>query len=401
MIGMKEMQQFDVVVLGAGMVGAAAALGFARKGLNVAIVEPYMPKPYDAEQVPDLRVSAISLASENLLRSLGAWENIEKMRVHPYRRLAVWEDEGSRTEFDARDCDHDHMGYMVENRIIQLGIHKALKQQEKVTWFKSYQNLSPETGELTLNENLPVTANLIVVAEGAQSQARQGAGIATTGWQYRQSVLSVTVKCHGSANTQVTEGEIEHGTDTTWQQFVPGGPKAFLPLFNNYAALIWYDQNTKIDHLKTFSKEALKPQIVEAFPAILPDFDIVEIGAFPLTRMHAQQYVKGKMVLVGDSAHTINPLAGQGVNLGFKDVAALLEAVSSVAVPNELGNMLIAYQNKRKPQNLLMMSAMDVIYSVFEKDAGPLKKIRNIGLSLANKMGWAKDKVMRYAMGLD
>lgn len=401
------MQQFDVVVLGAGMVGAATALGFARKGLNVAVVEPFMPAAFNAEQAPDLRVSAISMASENLLRSLGAWQHIQGMRAHPYRRLAVWEEEGNLTEFDAKACGHDHMGYMVENRIIQLGIHHELKALENVQWFAAYTSLNSDTGEIIL-DGVAAKCALIVDAEGANSPARIAAGIATEGWQYKQSVLSITVKCKYQDYVRAAPHEQgsplasdENDTNITWQRFVPGGPKAFLPLFDNHAALIWYDQNATIKQLNALSPSELKQSIVKAFPDRLPEFDIIETASFPLTRMHAKQYFRGKMVLVGDAAHTINPLAGQGVNLGFKDVAALLDCVSNVSEPHALADMLMAYQKQRKPQNLLMMSAMDAIYHVFQTESGPLKLMRNIGLDFANRMPWAKDKVMRYAMGLD
>ncbi|MCY7295823.1 FAD-dependent monooxygenase [Alteromonas sp. a30] len=391
------MQQFDVVVLGAGMVGAAVALGFARKSFNVAIVEPNMPAAFNPSSTPDLRVSAISLASESLLSALGVWDSIAAMRVHPYRRLAVWEDESSFTEFDASDSSgeaHSRMGHMVENRVIQLGIHQALSESKNVHWFNHYHGLNEDTGELTLNDDIAAKAQLVIVAEGAQSSARQNAGIATQGWQYRQSVLSITVKCHHDEHQQKE-------SDLTWQRFVSGCPKAFLPLFDDYAALIWYDQIPVIQRLTQLSNNELKKRIISAFPERLPDFDIVETGAFPITRMHAQRYFKGRMVLVGDSAHTINPLAGQGVNLGFKDVEALLKHVTQVEDASLLQSQLLAYEQSRKPQNLLMMSTMDAIYNVFASDALPLKFARNVGLKLANNMGWAKDKVMRYAMGLN
>lgn len=392
------MQQYDVVVIGAGMVGAAVALGFARKEMQVALVEPHFPPAFSPEQAPDLRVSAISLASEQFLRDIGAWNAISAMRMHPYRRLMAWEQESGRTVFDAHDCQYEHMGYMIENRVIQLGLHQELRQLPNVHWFNSYEELRPETGEVLLfegggNEGERVQAGLVVAADGAQSRARQGAGIATGGWQYQQSVLSITIHCH-------YRDEQRTDADMTWQQFTPTGPKAFLPLFDDSASLIWYDQNQTVKQLSPLPHAELKQRIQQAFPERLPDFDIIDVGSFPLTRMHAKQYVKGRLVLVGDSAHTINPLAGQGVNLGFKDAVQLLNEVSSTNDALAVAKALNQYERKRKPQNLLMMSAMDAIYGVFSNDLPPLKIIRNSGLMLANRMGWAKQQVMKYAMGM-
>lgn len=396
------MQQFDVVVIGAGMVGAAVALGFARKDMRVALVEPHLPSSFSIEQQPDLRVSAISFASEQLLQQLGAWNAILNMRVHPYKRLVAWEEEGIRTEFNAQDCDYEHMGYMIENRIIQLGLHQQLRELDNVQWFTSYRDLDPKCGQMVLDDNLSVVAALIVAADGAQSRARQIAGIATEGWQYKQSVLSVTIRCLYSDKLNSNEHIPDDPTlaDTTWQQFMPTGPKAFLPLYDDHASLIWYDQNKSIKQLSKLTHDELKQKIKHTFPELLPEFDILDVGSFPLTRMHAKEYVKNRLVLVGDSAHVINPLAGQGVNLGFKDAAQLLAEVSTVNDELALAQALKGYERKRRPQNLLMMSAMDVVYGVFSNNLPPLKLLRNAGLVLANRFGWAKQQVMKYAMGL-
>ncbi|WP_232360886.1 FAD-dependent monooxygenase [Paraneptunicella aestuarii] len=389
------MKQVDVVVIGAGMVGAAVALGFAQKQMKVALVEPNMPQPFDVTQPPDVRVSAISLASEQFLRQLGAWEAICAMRVHPYSRLAVWEEPGSRTDFDAQDCQYDHMGYMVENRILQLGLHQILQQQNNVLWFSAYDDMSHENGTLLL-DGKPYQAQVIVAADGAQSRARQLAGIGTSGWQYQQSVLSVTAKCKGNAGEALNEQDM----NITWQQFTPNGPRAFLPLFDHYASFIWYDQNNRIKQLSRLSNAELKKQLQASFPALLPEFDIVTTASFPLTRMHAKQYVKGRLVLVGDAAHTINPLAGQGVNLGFKDAEQLLKDVCSVSSESEIAKSLAHYQRIRQPQNLLMMSTMDALYAVFSNELAPIKFLRNVGLTAANRFTWAKQQVMKYAMGM-
>ncbi|AWL11490.1 2-octaprenyl-3-methyl-6-methoxy-1,4-benzoquinol hydroxylase [Saliniradius amylolyticus] len=386
-------QQFDCVVVGAGMVGAATALGLARQGRSVALVEPAMPETFRASQLPDLRVSAISAASQRLLEELGAWQAIADMRLQPYRRLAVWEEPQARTEFNAVDINRNHLGHIIENRVVQLGLHQALSDYTNVTWFDAgFAELSMGPGQaaVSLNNGELLTAKLVIGADGAQSRVRQAAGIGTTGWQYRQHALAITVKTQDLAQ------------DITWQQFFPSGPRAFLPLFDGYASLVWYDAPETVQRLEQLSHAQLKQAIMETFPDELVDFEVTDKASFPLTRMHAQHYFSGRTVILGDAAHTINPLAGQGVNLGFKDVGTLLSVVDSIELSeaDALEKSLRQFAHKRRPDNLLMMTAMDSFYKTFSNDLALMKALRNAALTLAERSGPIKNQVMRYAMGL-
>ncbi|MBT1065351.1 FAD-dependent monooxygenase [Bowmanella sp. Y26] len=386
------MQKYDVVVVGGNMVGASVALGLAHQGYRVAIIEPAMPTPFDPEQAPDIRVSAISLASEQLLDRLGAWSFIKAMRHCCYRRLSVWEEQG-RTDFSANELDCEHLGHIIENRIVQLGLHQALAAYP-VSWFSAGLKGFQQTHEMTvaeLDDGTRLQAELIIGADGAASQVRQLSGIATHGWQYAQQALAISIKT-------------EQGTqDITWQRFRPSGPLAFLPLYDGYASLVWYDSAEQVKRLKSLTFNELKIEIQSNFPEQLVDFDILETASFPLTRMHANSYVQGRVVLLGDAAHTINPLAGQGVNLGFKDVACLLDLLADDTWrtdKSKLDKLLKQYQDKRYKDNLLMMSTMDVLYATFSNDLAPIKALRNLGLSVAQRAGLLKKQVTRYAMGL-
>lgn len=381
------MSDFDVVVIGAGMVGAAAALGFARKSASVAIIESVLPKPYSSEDQPDLRVSAISLATEELLTELEAWSNVKAMRSCPYSKLAVWEDASAKTEFNSFDGGFAHMGNIIENRILQLALHGELRKLENVRWFEKFTSVNSETNEVVLSDDETISANLIVAADGAQSKVRGQLGIGQTAWQYEQKVLAISIQTN------------EPQQDITWQQFTPTGPRAYLPMYDGMASLVWYDSTTTINKLMELDNGALKRAIQEHFPEELVDFTVLDRAFFPITRMHAKDYLKNRVVLIGDAAHTINPLAGQGVNLGYQDVKVLLEEVSGFSEEN-LASALQQYQKRRMPQNLLMMSAMDALYSVFSNDLGPLKLARNLGLKIADKSGWLKIEAMKYAMGL-
>ncbi len=368
-------------------------------GLRVALIEKSLPMPFSAEQGPDLRVSAISKASESLLTQLGAWQHIQAMRVCPYQRLSVWERSDCRTDFNGADIQADHLGHLIENRIVQLGLHQAigqLPQTQTLSWYlgKSVKHYQFNQGHnrITFDDDSEINARLIVGADGLQSTVRLAAGIGTQGWQYAQHALAINVKTHASQQ------------DITWQQFTPTGPMAFLPLYDGFASLVWYHHADEVARLKRLSKDKLKAEIVAHFPDELVDFDILECASFPLQRLHANQYYRDGIVLAGDAAHGINPLAGQGVNLGFKDVCALLDTWRQAIDKgqNFYGNTALhQYSKVRRRDNLLMMSTMDGLYALFSNQSGPFVLVRNAGLKLANLAGPVKHQVMRYAMGIN
>ncbi len=382
-------KQFDVAVVGGGMVGAATALGLARQGKRVAVVEGFTPKTFDANQELDIRISAISRASVELLKKLEVWDAIESMRVHPYSVLETWEWEGFNTRFDAADLKLENMGYMVENRVIQLGLWQSLESHPNVTLFcpdriDTFTHISGGI-ELLLQSGEHLECELLVGADGANSQVRQMSGIGITAWDYRQHCMLINVK---------TDSQEQ---DTTWQWFTPNGPRSFLPMGEDKACLVWYDSPQTIKALSQMSKAELGTEIAKAFPERVGEIKVKEFAYFPLKRRHAQSYYKSNLVLVGDSAHTINPLAGQGVNLGFKDVAALLETLETDDYSDE---SLAKYERERRTDNLVMQGAMDAFYLGFSNSILPLKLARNVGLRVANNAGAIKQQALKYALGL-
>jgi len=396
---------FDFCINGGGMVGATLALGLAQQQFKVAVIEPYLPAPFKPEDGPDLRVSAISEASVTLLKALGAWEHIAAMRVKPYTGLSVWDDPSHRTDFTAHSIDMPQLGYFVENRLLQLGCHKALTQFDNVEIIsgQSVEDIRlTNTANVNLSNGRTLEAKWLVGADGANSQVRKAAGIGTTGWQYAQQAMGITIKMENAVEP------------ITWQQFTSSGPKAFLPMFDNYASLVWYDTPDELKRIKSLKPSQLDSEILKTFPEELTkgknSFSVIDKAIFPLTRSHANHYVKGCCVLIGDAAHTINPLAGQGVNLGFKDVEAFL-SVSSNFKTNSTANDLLTdgafsqmlfsnYERPRKRDNLMMMTAMDGFYTLFSNDVAPIKWIRNQLLSVAQRLEPAKQEVLKYAIGL-
>lgn len=389
------LQQTEIAVVGGGMVGGALALGLAQQGFQVTVIEQAAPPAFDNTQQPDVRISAISAASVDLLRGLGIWDAILAMRAHPYRRLETWEWENAHVTFDAAELKLPLLGYMVENNILQLALWQALEAHPNVTLRvpASLKALHRREGGhlLVLDNGDELEVTLVVGADGANSQVRQMAGIGIHAWQYQQSCMLITVKCENDPG------------NSTWQHFTPNGPHAFLPLFDNWASLVWYDTPARIRQLQGLSMEQLQREIEHHFPARLGKVTPVAAGGFPLTRRHALQYTQEGLALVGDAAHTIHPLAGQGVNLGYRDVEALLDVLQSArghAEPWASAAVLKRYQMRRMADNFLMQSGMDLFYAGFSNDLGPLRVLRNVGLMAAERAGGLKRQALKYALGL-
>ncbi|WP_020157889.1 MULTISPECIES: FAD-dependent monooxygenase [Methylobacter] len=395
---MKE--NFDVVIVGGGMVGAAVACSLGGSRLKVAVIESSLPQSFSADQPHDLRVSALSIASKNILETVGAWPGIIGRRFCPFRRMRVWETAGD-TEFRSDDIGHAELGYIVENRVTQLALLDRLSDFDnvelicpaminKIRYSVAHQG---DHSTLELSDGRQLSAKVLVAADGGQSRVRQAVGLGVTSWDYKQHALVIYI-------------ETDYGQqDITWQRFVPSGPQAFLPLTGHYGSIVWYNSPDEVSRLKALPEAELMAELMTAFPDCLGKVKgILGTASFPLKRQHAQDYVKPGVVLVGDAAHMINPLAGQGVNIGLLDAATLGEvliearnhgqAIDDIAV-------LKRYEKLRRNENLKMMTVMDVFYRVFSNEVLPVKFLRNLGLGLAERLVPAKNKVMRMAMGLD
>lgn len=390
-------QQFDVIIVGGGMVGAAVACSLGGSRLKVAVIESAPPQPFSPDQPHDLRVSALSIASKKILETVGAWQGITDRRYCPFRRMRVWEAAGD-TEFCSDDIKYPQLGYIVENRIIQLALLDRLADFNNITLIspaliKKVNYLIGKPTEITLDDGQVLTTNILVAADGGQSRVRQAVGIGVTSWDYKQHALVIYI-------------ETEYGQqDITWQRFVPSGPQAFLPLTGNYGSIVWYHSPDEVGRLKALTLDELKHELVAAFPGALGEVKrVLATASFPLKRQHAQAYVKPGVLLVGDAAHMINPLAGQGVNIGLLDAAALgevlIEATKQGIEPSDL-SVLKRYEKMRRNENLKMMTVMDAFYQVFSNEILPVKILRNFGLGLAERILPAKNKVMRTAMGLE
>lgn len=390
--------QYDLVIVGGGMVGACLACALGDSPFRIAIVEGRHPQDVRYEGEADPRVSAITRASQRIFSSLGAWQGMVDRRVSPFREMRVWDAAGpGAIHFDSADIAEDTLGYIVENRVIQAALWERMR---------GFDNIEPICGatvstlafgtdavRVGLSDGGTINAKLVVAADGADSRVRSLAGIEAYGWSYDQKAVVATVKT-----------ELPH-RETAWQRFLPDGPLAFLPLKAGSCSIVWSTAPEHADQLIRLDEADFLAQLHYAFGNVLGR--MLHAGprlALPLRLQHATDYVKPRLALVGDAAHTIHPLAGQGVNLGVLDAATLAEVLLDAgAAKRDIGacHVLRRYERWRKGDNLLMMAAMDGFKRVFGSRIPPIQWARNLGLGLTDALPAAKRFIMRRAMGLE
>lgn len=390
------MSHFDIIIIGGGIVGATAASALGRAGLQVAIVEAREPVPVE-QQRPDPRVFAITRASERIFSALQVWQRIADRDRFAFTDMEVWDAAGEgMTHFDAAELGEPCLGHMIEPRIIETALSAQLASDAHITRFCPARFSQVDAGDehvsVTLEDGRCLTASLLIAADGVRSPVRAALAIQTRVHDYQQTSVVGLVKT------------AEPHRDTAWQRFLPGGPLAFLPMQDGWSSIVWTLPTAEAERVMTLDRDAFHAELSDAFEHRLGDVvDSGERESWPLRRMHAEHYVEPRVALIGDAAHAIHPLAGQGVNLGLLDAAALSEVVGAAAQndrdPGAL-RVLRRYERWRRGENLLMMSAMDAINRTFSNAQSPLGRLRNLGLSLANRSGTLRQLFMRHAMGL-
>lgn len=387
----------DIVIIGGGMVGATLALALNDSGLRVALVEASEPVlDWPAGSV-DTRVSAITAASQQMFVRLGIWPQMKALGVCPFSEMHVWDASGSgEIHFDCAEIGEPRLGHIIENRVIQRALFESLREHDGIEWFCPAGLAGLEechdgvTVELTDGRQL--TAKLAVGADGARSGTRAAAGISVRGWGYEQKALVATVE---------TERDHHH---TARQRFLPDGPLAFLPLCDGRSSIVWSTAMSRADELIAADEATFNDRLAEAFEYRLGRVTASGPRAvFPLRLQHATRYMRRRVVLVGDAAHTIHPLAGQGVNLGLLDAGALAEVLRDAAAAGRdpgAESVLRRYERWRKGDNLLMMGAMDGFKRLFGSTSTPLRLARNLGLNLVDAASPVKHRIIQYAMGL-
>lgn len=387
----------DAMIVGAGMVGACAALALARAGLKVAMVEQHPAVPPRAGDPVDLRVVAIAPHAQHVLTRLGVWSDLAAVRVSPYSRMQVVDAAGgSSLGFDAADYGWPELGHIVENRLIAGVLWRALEREPGIRLLLGDALAGFETDELAARIRLQsggsLSARLLIGADGVNSKVRNDLLIGVDGAPYGQSAL-------------VAHIALEHPQpELAWQRFLPSGPLAFLPLADGRASIVWTLPTDRAEALRTAPVEEFEAQLQRAsaqrFGRLTLDS---ERGAFPLRLQIAQRFVDQRVILIGDAAHVVHPLAGQGVNLGFEDVAALLATVERARVAQRSpfsDTDLARWGRERRSEATLAARAFDGLNRLYAVAEGPLVAARAFGLNLVDRLSPIKRKFAERAAGI-
>ncbi|MHC5347575.1 2-octaprenyl-3-methyl-6-methoxy-1,4-benzoquinol hydroxylase [Metapseudomonas furukawaii] len=391
----------DLIIVGAGMVGSALALALKDSGLDILLIDgsPLSVKPFDPASPFEPRVSALSAASQRILLRLGAWPGVLARRSSPYSDMRVWDGTGTGSiHFAAGSVHAEVLGHIVENRVIQDALLEPLHDSGIGLLPGARLERLRRSGDhwlLTLVDGRELRAPLVVAADGAHSAVRRLAGCATREWDYLHHAIVTSVRC------------TEPHQRTAWQRFIDDGPLAFLPLDRDgehWCSIVWSTTPAEAERLMALDDGAFCEALGRAFEWRLgPILGADPRLCIPLRQRHAKRYVEEGLALIGDAAHTIHPLAGQGVNLGFLDAAVLAEVLLHAAGRGERladERVLGRFERRRMPHNLAMMAAMEGFERLFQADPLPLRWLRNSGLKWVDGMPEAKALFVRQALGL-
>ena len=402
-------KHYDIVIVGGGLVGASLSLSLSRLDLKVALVdrqafrEDSIPLRSHPQQF-DPRVSAITPKSKDFLDTLGVWREVESQRLCPYQEMQVWDGEGTGSvQFTAAEIHQPALGYIVENSVILAGLYRRLSERSNidllVPWEIESTAKTSDGVKLISAEGNELDCSLLVAADGANSRIRELTGFDTKEWDYGHNAIVTTVK---------TE---EPHLATAWQRFMATGPLAFLPLAQSdndeqhHCSIVWSVIPERGDELMALDDKEFCRELGRSFEHRLGTVEWIDKRfQFPLRQRHAHSYFKDGVVLVGDAAHTIHPLAGQGVNLGLLDAQALsTELAKGTSAGRTISDerILERYQRNRKGHNMSMMWLMEGFKHLFAEQAPPVTWLRNFGLSTIDGFKLAKNELARQAMGID
>ncbi len=385
----------DTVVVGGGVVGAACALTLAQAGLGVALVEGREPAQWSAAE-PDLRVFAIAPDNADLLESLGAWNGVLGRRAHAYRRMRVWDAAGGgELGFDSDALGRQQLGWIVENSLLQERMWSLLAGAGvQVLCPARVESMEQDESSvrLRLEDGTRLQSRLAIAADGAQSTLRELAGLQVSAHDYRQRGVVAFVQTTGSHE------------DTAWQRFLPGGPLAFLPFSEGRSSIVWTLPEAEAERVLSIDDAVLGRELTNASQARLGEVTPVsERAAFPLRRQLAKDYVAGRVLVVGDAAHVVHPLAGQGVNLGLRDVSGLHASIVDAqarGVAWDAPHRLSRWSRTRRSENAAAAYTFDAINRLFSNEEMHSSLLRGPLLGLAGRVPGLANAFWRRASGL-
>jgi 2-octaprenylphenol hydroxylase len=392
------MNQYDIIIVGSGAVGATSALTLAKdSALKIALLDAQpIAAHWQAEKI-DQRVSAISLASKNIFKYLNVWSDIQAKRVSPYTKMFVWDEAGAgQIQFDCADVNAETLGYIIEDNVVRTSLISKISAYSNIELIhpiklQALQRYADRV-ELIATDRRMFSTKLLIAADGANSWVRAQMDTELKTRDYAQTALVATVQT-----------ELSHQA-TAWQRFLTTGPLAFLPLRDSHTcSIVWSAKHAYAEELLALSDDEFCQRLSMAFAEKLGKINHTTARLhFPLRMRHVKNYVQDRIAYIGDAAHTLHPLAGQGINLGLLDAACLSEVILTAAAKNrDFANVgtLRKYERWRKSDNLLMLTAVDVLKHLFMSSSSHLRRARNAGLDFTNRAPLLKNIFMNYALG--
>ncbi|MBI3563234.1 MAG: UbiH/UbiF/VisC/COQ6 family ubiquinone biosynthesis hydroxylase [Gammaproteobacteria bacterium] len=388
--------RFDLIIVGGGIVGTTLAVALRQSGLHCALLDATQVFTATAPTLYDLRVSALSRASQQLFARLQVWPDMRQQRVAAFREMHVWETRGEgELHFDSAELGEPQLGHIVENRVMTTALMNALQATDTVQLFlgTQCQSLRHDAGSwrLRLESGEELQTPFVVGADGSHSWLREQAGIRVRGWDYDHTALVTFVKT-----------ELPH-QETAWQRFTPTGPLAFLPLTEGYSSIVWSTRDAHARALCNLPDAQFSTELAAAFESRLGAITAVGPRVIhPLRFLHTEHYVQEGLALVGDAAHTIHPLAGQGLNLGLTDVACLTDVILDAKArrrPIHSLATLRRYERWRRAGNLPMLAAVEGFARIFDTQPAWVNWGRKSTLGILNHITPLKNLIIDYAMG--
>ncbi|BDX05843.1 FAD-dependent oxidoreductase [Planctobacterium marinum] len=391
------MKQKDIVIVGAGMVGLTCALALAPSGLKVAVIDAAEKSAAPAGE-PELRVSAVSKASQSIFENLGVWQHLNTQRITPYTAMQVWEqDSFARIGFKAADVFTNDLGHIIENRNVTAALTHVVERTDNVELITGVKidklSLGQGTQVLQLADGELLTCRFVIGADGANSMVGKVANFAQTWWDYDQKAIVATVQT-----------QLPHEY-TARQVFTPHGPLALLPLWQpEQCSIVWSQSTDKANELLSLDESDFNKALATTFDMQAGQIKLCSARqCFPLKMRYARQWLGEGAMVIGDAAHTIHPLAGQGANLGLLDAASVAEQICQL-VEEDKDFTQVRYlrpvERWRKAEAAKMVASMETFKRLFSGEQ-PLKKlIRGAGMSLVNEITPLKSDIIKQAMGI-